>query len=417
MSDLFCGIDFGTSNSTVSLADQDKSWLIPLEGGEVTLPSAVFWEAGGAPPQFGRAAIAAYVSGEDGRLMRGLKSTLGSSLIDERTAVGTRSVSFVDVLSRFFGEMRRKLDLAAEGMTKVVLGRPVHFVDDDDAADAKAQAVLEKIARAHGFNEVLFQYEPIAAALQYEQSVPTEELVLIVDIGGGTSDFSIVRVSPDRARAADRAADILANDGIRVGGTDFDRLLSLAEVMPHLGYLSATGHGKAVMPRHYYLDLATWHRINFLYTQRVAADLKALAAEADRPDLLARMVQVVAGRHGHALAMEVEAAKIALSGAEATRIMLKDLAGGPNPVIRREAFEAAVAAPVDRVRARIGMVLAEARVKADQIGTVFMTGGSSGLPVLHRAVADALPGVAIATGDMLGSVGAGLALDARRRFG
>ncbi len=416
MPKLFAGIDFGTSNSTVSLADQTRSWLIPLEGDEVTLPSAVFWETDGAPPQFGRAAIAAYVSGEDGRLMRGLKSTLGSSLIDERTVVGGRAVSFVDVLSRFFGQMRRQLDAAAAGMTKVVLGRPVHFVDDDAAADAKAQAVLEQIARAHGFAEVLFQYEPIAAALQYEQGVQAEELVLIVDIGGGTSDFSVVRVSPDRARAADRAADILANDGIRVGGTDFDRLLSLAEVMPHLGYLTTTGHGKAIMPRHYYLDLATWHRINFLYTQRVAADLKALTAEADRPELLARMVRVVAGRHGHALAMEVEAAKIALSQAESTRITLKDLAGGPNPVIRREAFEAAVEAPVERVRARIGKVLAEAGVTPEQIGTVFMTGGSSGLPVLHGAVATALPGVAIATGDMLGSVGAGLALDARRRF-
>lgn len=416
MPKLFAGIDFGTSNSTVSLADQTRSWLIPLEGDEVTLPSAVFWEADGAPPQFGRAAIAAYVSGEDGRLMRGLKSTLGSSLIDERTVVGGRAVSFVDVLSRFFGQMRKQLDAAAAGMTKVVLGRPVHFVDDDAAADSKAQAVLEQIARAHGFAEVLFQYEPIAAALQYEQGIQAEELVLIVDIGGGTSDFSVVRVSPDRARAADRAADILANDGIRVGGTDFDRLLSLAEVMPHLGYLTTTGHGKAIMPRHYYLDLATWHRINFLYTQRVAADLKALTAEADRPELLARMVRVVTGRHGHALAMAVEAAKIALSQAESTRITLKDLAGGPNPVIRREAFEAAVEAPVERVRARIGKVLTEAGVRPEQIGTVFMTGGSSGLPVLHGAVAAALPGVAIATGDMLGSVGAGLALDARRRF-
>ena len=416
MPKLFAGIDFGTSNSTVSLADQTRSWLIPLEGDEVTLPSAVFWEADGAPPQFGRAAIAAYVSGEDGRLMRGLKSTLGSSLIDERTVVGGRAVSFVDVLSRFFGQMRKQLDAAAAGMTKVVLGRPVHFVDDDAAADSKAQAVLEQIARAHGFAEVLFQYEPIAAALQYEQGVQAEELVLIVDIGGGTSDFSVVRVSPDRARAADRAADILANDGIRVGGTDFDRLLSLAEVMPHLGYLTTTGRGKAIMPRHYYLDLATWHRINFLYTQRVAADLKALTAEADRPELLARMVRVVTGRHGHALAMAVEAAKIALSQAESTRITLKDLAGGPNPVIRREAFEAAVEAPVERIRARIGKVLTEAGVSVDQIGTVFMTGGSSGLPVLRGAVAAALPGVAIATGDMLGSVGAGLALDARRRF-
>ena len=313
--------------------------------------------------------------------------------------------------------MKAQIDVATGGMSQVVLGRPVHFVDDDPAADAKAQAVLEAIARAAGFREVAFQYEPIAAALQYEQGVAREELVLITDIGGGTSDFSIVRVSPDRARAADRAADILANDGIRVGGTDFDRLLSLAEVMPHLGYLTATGQGKTLMPRHYYLDLATWHRINFLYTQRVASDLKALWQAADRPDLIARMVRVIGGRHGHALAMAVEAAKIALSGAEVARILMAEFTGGPNPLARRERFEAAVAVPVERVRARIAGLLGQAGLQPGQIGTVFMTGGSSGLPVLRRVVAAVLPGVRIATGNMLGSVGAGLALAARRRFG
>ncbi len=417
VADLFCGIDFGTSNSTVSLADRDRAWLLPLEGTDVTLPSAVFWDADGGPPEFGRAAIAAYVRGDDGRLMRGLKSTLSSGLIDEKTAVGGRAVSFVDVLARFIAHMKGRLDQATGGMTQVVLGRPVHFVDDDAAGDAKAEAVLEQIARAQGFRDVLFQYEPIAAALHYEQGITTEELVLITDIGGGTSDFSIVRVSPRRARAHDRAADILANDGIRVGGTDFDRMLSLAEVMPHLGYMTTTGKGKSLMPRHYYLDLATWNRINFLYTQRTASDLKALAAAADSPDLLARLVRVVAGRHGHSLAMAVEAAKITLSGADVARIQLSDLAGGPNPLIHRAAFEAAVSAPIDRIKARIATVLQDAGLRADQIGTVFMTGGSSGLPLLHAAVAQTLPGVAIATGDMLGSVGAGLALDARRRFG
>jgi hypothetical chaperone protein len=417
MANLFCGIDFGTSNSTVSLADGTRSWLLPLEGDEVTLPSAVFWEVDGGPPEFGRAAIAAYMRGDDGRLMRGLKSTLGSGLIDEKTAIGSRAVSFKDVLGRFFNHMKRRLDGATGGVAEVVLGRPVHFVDDDAGADLKAQAVLEDIARAQGFREVAFQYEPIAAALEYERGVAQEELVLIVDIGGGTSDFSIVRVSPERARAAERAGDILANDGIRVGGTDFDRLLSLAEVMPHLGYLTSTGKGKALMPRHYYLDLATWHRINFLYTQRVASDLKALGQEADRPELIARMARVVAGRHGHALAMAVEAAKIALSDVEVARIAMSEFTGGPNPMARRARFEEAVALPVERVRARIAEVLGQAGLSAGQVGTVFMTGGSSGLPVLRQVVEAVLPGVAIATGDMLGSVGAGLALEARRRFG
>jgi hypothetical chaperone protein len=414
---LFCGIDFGTSNSTVSVAGpQGPARLIALEGEAVTLPSAVFWESDGSAPVFGRAAIAAYVTGEDGRLMRGLKSTLGSSLIDEKTRIGARAVAFRDVLARYIGHLRGLLVAEAGAVSQVVLGRPVHFVDDDAAGDARAQTVLEEIARACGFRDIAFQYEPIAAALHYEQSVAREELVLIVDIGGGTSDFSIVRVSPERALAADRAGDILANDGIRVGGTDFDRLLSLSEVMPHLGFKASTGGGKGIMPRHYYLDLATWHRINMLYTQRCASDLKALRGVADRPELIDRLIRVVEGRHGHSLAMAVEAAKIALSEAEAARIAMSAFTGGPNPMALRARFEEAVEAPVQRISAMLGSVLAQAGVGAADIGTVFMTGGSSGLPVLRACVQAALPGVAIATGDMLGSVGTGLALDARRRF-
>ncbi|MBL4927228.1 Hsp70 family protein [Fuscibacter oryzae] len=410
-----CGIDFGTSNSTVGLADGNGARLIALEGGSPTLPSAVFWQTEGAPPLFGRAAVAAYLEGEEGRLMRGLKSTLGSGLINDKTAVGGRAVSFKDVLSRFIGHLRAAQQ-AEVSLDRVVLGRPVHFVDDDAAADAAAEATLAEIARACGWREVAFQYEPIAAALHYETTAQTEELVLIVDIGGGTSDVSVVRVGPGRAGLPDRAGDILANDGIRVGGTDFDRLLSLVEVMPHLGYLAPT-KGGGTMPRHYYLDLATWHRINALYTARTASDLKALRAVADRPELIDRMIRVVDGRHGHALAMRVEEAKITLSDAEAARLALSGLTGGPNPMVRREGFEAAVEAPLDRIRALLGRVLGQAGVTADQIGTAFLTGGSSQLPVLRATVQAVLPGVTMATGDMLGSVGTGLALDAWRRFG
>jgi hypothetical chaperone protein len=410
-----CGIDFGTSNSTVGLADGSGARLIALEGGSPTLPSAVFWQTEGAPPLFGRAAVTAYLEGEEGRLMRGLKSTLGSGLINDKTAVGGRAVSFKDVLSRFIGHLRAAQQ-AEVGLDRVVLGRPVHFVDDDAAADAAAEATLAEIARACGWREIGFQYEPIAAALHYETTVQAEELVLIVDIGGGTSDVSVVRVGPGRAERPDRAGDILANDGIRVGGTDFDRLLSLAEAMPHLGYLAPT-KGGGTMPRHYYLDLATWHRINALYTARTASDLKALRLMADHPERIDRMIRVVDGHHGHALAMRVEEAKIALSDAQAARLPMSDLTGGPNPMIRRDGFEAAVEAPLDRIRSLLLRVLEQAGVAPDQIGTAFLTGGSSQLPILRTTVQSVVPGAPLATGDMLGSVGTGLALDAWRRFG
>src|SRR5690606_23202398 len=124
--------------------------------------------------------------------------------------------------------------------TRVVMGRPVQFVDDDPVADREAQGQLEAAVRAQGFSEIAFQFEPIAAALDYERQVTAERLALIVDLGGGTSDFTIIRVGPERARKVDRADDILATAGVHIGGTDFDRLLSMSRVMPELGLGSRT---------------------------------------------------------------------------------------------------------------------------------------------------------------------------------
>ncbi|MCU0802580.1 MAG: rod shape-determining protein [Rhodobacteraceae bacterium] len=188
MAQLACGIDFGTSNTTVGLAVRGGvAHLIPLEDAHPTIPSAVFCEADG-PLLFGRAGIAAYVEGVDGRLMRGLKSTLGSGLIAGRTQVGARAVSFRDVIARFFGHLQARLGAHVDRLPAVTLGRPVHFVDGDPAADRAAETALQEIAQAAGFSQIAFQFEPIAAALAYEATVLHEELVLIVDIGGGTSD-------------------------------------------------------------------------------------------------------------------------------------------------------------------------------------------------------------------------------------
>tara|TARA_R110002110_G_scaffold406084_5_gene625645 strand:+ start:12984 stop:14240 length:1257 start_codon:yes stop_codon:yes gene_type:complete len=410
-----CGVDFGTSNTTVSVPSGDGAKLIALEGRAVTLPSAVFWDADGLPPQFGRAAIAAYTGGEDGRLMRGLKSALGSSLIHEKTRVGNKALAFTDILGRFFGHLKTKLDETMPGVSHAVLGRPVHFVDGDAAGDRAAQQVLESIARANGFADVGFQYEPIAAALHYESSVTREELVLIVDIGGGTSDFSLVRVSPGNRTKLNRDNDILGTHGIRVGGTDFDRLLSLDQVMPALGLGSLINGGKNPMPLHYYHDLATWHRINALYSGRALTGLRQIRYGAAEPALLDRLIRVIESRAGHSVSMAVETAKIELSHALATPIRLAALIGADTGATR-QMLEEAVEKPVARIGQAIADVLAQAGVRPDAIGTVFMTGGSSSLPALQACVARVLPGVTIAKGDLLGSVGTGLALDAKRRF-
>src|SRR6187549_2653833 len=170
--------------------------------------------------------------------MRSMKSILGSSLIEQSTDIGGgRAVRYLDVVATYLAHLRRRAEAAAGvAIGRAVLGRPVFFVDDDPDRDAQAERALRRAAERAGFREVEFQYEPIAAAFDYEQGVRGEEKVLVADIGGGTSDFSIVRVGPGRARQVERKADILANHGVHVAGTDFDRRVELASVLPLLGY-------------------------------------------------------------------------------------------------------------------------------------------------------------------------------------
>jgi hypothetical chaperone protein len=174
-------------------------------------------------------------------------------------------------------------------------------------------------------------------------------------------------------------------------------------------------NGKTPMPLHYYHDLATWHRINQVYAGRALTDMKEIRFDADQPELIDRLIRVIENRSGHSIAMAVEAAKIELTDTLATPIRLAEFIGVDTGA-SRGMLDAVVQKPVTRIVEAIAVVLAQAGIEAAQIGTVFMTGGSSSLPVVQNAVCDCLPGVRIATGDLLGSVGTGLALDAARRF-
>ncbi|MFC4160818.1 Hsp70 family protein [Chitinimonas lacunae] len=411
------GVDFGTSNSTVGWLRPGQPALLPLEDGKVTLPSVVFFNYDDDLHYFGRRALADYLEGYEGRLMRSLKSLLGSSLIDGQTEVQGKAVPFRQLLGAFIGELRQRAErLAGRPFEAAVFGRPVHFVDDDPKADALAETTLAETARAVGFREVSFQYEPIAAAFDYESTLAREELVLIADIGGGTSDFSLVRLSPARHDRLDRLDDILANGGVHIGGTDFDKYLSLAAAMPLLGYRSRLKNNSEV-PSSYYFNLATWHTINFVYSRKIWTELQDVYRDALERDRLNRLLSLIEQRAGHWLAIQVEEVKIALSQADTATLTLDRLEAGLAPLIGRELFEQATVPLVDQVAATVNSLLNQAGIKADQVDTVFFTGGCSGVPALRHRIAAQLPQARQVEGDLFGSIGAGLAIEAAKRYG
>ena len=429
--DTYCAIDFGTSNSAVAIAagEPGKTRLVELEPGQRSMPTAVFYlgegpEANGPPRLFGRAAIAAYVDGLDGRLMRSMKSILGSNLVEQSTDVGAgRGLKYLDVIAGYLRRLKTLAEAEAGApISRAVLGRPVFFVDDDPARDAQAQAALASAARAVGFTELSFQYEPIAAAFDFEQTAQREQTVLVADIGGGTSDFSVVRVGPDRAARLERKDDILANHGVHTAGTDFDRRIELACMLGELGYgafgpPAAQGGPPREVPSAVYFDLATWHLINTVYSPLRVAELRGMRKFYAEPRHHARLMTVLTERLGHELVARAEAAKIAVAEGGQTWIDLAPVEPGLGVALAEARALAAIEDDVARIVAAAQATVAQAGLAPARIDALYFTGGSTGLRLLAERIAAAFPQVRAVRGDRFASVVGGLGLQAARRFG
>ena len=412
-----CGIDFGTSNSTVGWIRPGMETLIALEDDKITLPSVVFFNFEERRPVYGRLALHEYLENYEGRLMRSLKSLLGSKLIKHDTSVLGTAMPFKDLLGLFIGQLKQRAETTAgREFEQVVLGRPVFFVDEDPAADQEAEDTLAEVAKKLGFKEVSFQYEPIAAAFDYESTLDREELVLIVDIGGGTSDFSLVRLSPERRGLDNRHDDILATGGVHIGGTDFDKQLSLAGVMPLFGYGSRMKSG-AYMPTSHHMNLATWHTINSVYSQKTHLALGSMRYDIEDTGGIDRLFKLIEQRAGHWLAMEIEETKIELTHAEQRHVPLDRIEPGLSVELSRALFESAIDNLLERIRNSVTQLLDDAGVGVAQVDTVFFTGGSSAIPALRQSVSAMLPNARHVEGNIFGSIGSGLAIEAKKRYG
>ena len=300
-----------------------------------------------------------------------------------------------------------------------MIGRPVFFVDDDPRRDAKAQQTLLKAARASGLSKVEFQFEPIAAALDYEsrlQASDGERLVLVADIGGGTSDFSVVRASEAAHGGVDRRADILANHGVHRAGTDFDKAVNMQKIMPVLG-LHGSGPGDRPVPSKIYFDLSTWHLINTTYTPNRVLELRMMRNMYDDHRAHQRLMNVLTQHRGHDLAARAEAAKIEVSESGAAVIDLNFVEPGPSSCRSSESEQqSALHDDVNRIVETARDTVRMAQLAADRVDAIYFTGGSTGLDFLAARLAAAFPAAQAVRGDRYASVVSGLAITAQRRF-
>nr|WP_281493275.1 Hsp70 family protein [Yoonia sp. F2084L] len=407
------GIDFGTSNTAAGVMAAGRPHLITIEPGRKTLPTSVFFDYDRKVTTYGSVANAALIDGREGRFMRALKSVLGTPLMREKRQIAYERLTLIEVVARFLRMIRERAE-AETGQTydTALSGRPVRFHSTDPARNAQAEVDLREAYMVAGYKDVSFMFEPEAAALA-SGPLAKGDLGLIVDIGGGTSDFSIFERDGDVTR-------IIASHGVRVGGTDFDRSISISKVMPLLGrgaeVRNALGEGRHVAPNAIFNDLATWQKIPFVYSaenRRMAADFAKLGID---PALFARLKLVLDMELGHDIAFAVEAGKIQLNQPDLCE------AGIDLRVIEPALWAQLTQAVMDDVLADHAAQIADcaqetlnmADVSPAQIGKIVFVGGSSLLKVVEDIMITMFPHAALERAEAFTAVADGLAIAASR---
>lgn len=407
------GIDFGTSNSAAGYMLGNTPKLVEFDAGQTTLPTAFFFDFSSRKTLLGQDANTALIDGVEGRYMRALKRVLGKPIMHEKRQILNKTVTFVDIIARFLAVIKERAEISSgHSFDTVLSGRPVHFHDEGAALDTKAEDDLRQCYLAAGFKEVRFLPEPEAAAISVRAPLPDGTLGLVVDIGGGTSDFSLFETD------ADGGVNVIANHGIRIGGTDFDRALSIEHVMPLLGkgaqLRKHLGEGTLSAPKAIFNDLATWEKIPFVYTRetlRMVAEMQSLALE---PAKFKRLATALEFQLGHDVAFAVERGKINANDAatNTAKIELGVLEPGLSADLSAEALNICIAQDVTAIKACAVETLQMAGVPKHRVGRIVFVGGSSLTSAVTMALRQAFPEAEYVFSEVFTAVTNGLAIAA-----
>jgi len=354
---------------------------------------------------FGRAAIERYIDDpEEGHYVQSPKSFLGADI----------DTQYIEVFTRVAFHMIRHLKTKAEErtgreLTRAVLGRPVFFHGGrGEEGNRQAVGILEEAARRAGFRHVEFLEEPIAAAMHYERSLQEERRVLIVDIGGGTTDCSMLLLGPERREKTDRREDVIGLAGRRVGGLDLDRALSLTQVMPHFGKGEQYRNGE--IPNALFFDAVSIDDVNArrrFYSRQARDRIHAFwkLSEEEVQEKIERFRILQESNGIFRLQRSVEEAKITLSTRMETRIDLNYIDEGFSIPVDREQLHSAISRDLEKILSTVEEAIRQADTLPE---TIYLTGGTSQSPLIRQAIADRYGGIELVSGDNLASVGLGL---------
>lgn len=450
---MICGFDYGTSNCAIGVSEHGNTRLAAVDGDKTFMPSALYALGreliceqvglgitdaalrdafiGQRRGQLtlaqrvrreldllqdeqvlfvGKEAFTHYFADpEEGYFVKSPKSFLGAS--------GLRPEFmhfFEDIVTAMMQTVKKRAEASlGRELTHTVIGRPVNFqgslATDSGAEQSNQQAlaILAAAAKRSGFTQVEFLYEPIAAGLSFEKTLTENKTVLVVDIGGGTSDCAMVRMGPDHRGRSERKADFLGHSGERTGGNDLDIQLAGKQLMPLFGMMAPLKSGKP-MPTKTFLDAVCTNDVGALgrfSSLETGLYLEQLQRDCLQPELIARLLRLRNNKQNQQLVRSAEEAKIALSDSGVADVSLAFIEQALTARISREELEAAIQRPLERIMALMKEAVEQAGTRPD---VIFVTGGSARSPVIREAVARTLGDIPLLDGDHFGSVTAGL---------
>lgn len=420
------GLDFGTTNSTIAVATSEKDIRVAkfeIDGKFTeTFRSVLYFyhpldmDSSRSQVVAGPEAITRYLAADPkGRLLQSLKSFLGSRTFTS-TSLYRSAYTLEDLIAVIIRQLKATVERQfGEAGTTVVVGRPVHFSgarNEDD--DLFALDRLRKAIKAGGFEQIHFEYEPIAAAYSYEQQLDREQLVLIADFGGGTSDFSLLRLGPSPKSKKSGRRKILGTAGVAIGGNDFDSSIVRQLVSPRLGLNSKyKSHGKLLpTPLSIYKEFERWHYLSFLKNQKTIKMLESIKANALEADKIENLIHIIEYDLGFQLYRAIERTKLNLSSNENSTFVFEGLPADIVCNVTRSEFEAWINGYIKEIDRTVDRLFLNCNVEVKDVDSVFLTGGSSFVPVVRNIFENKFGASRLRSGKELTSIGEGLSLKA-----
>ncbi len=435
---VYFGIDFGTTNSAVTMLQPGRGVQLAQfsflgEAIPVCRSMLYFeqWRTANGERRVhgysGTGAIERYLEAEEkGRLIQSLKSHLSSRALTGTEIFGRRH-RLEELIARIISDLRKQAEEQfMEPVRRATVGRPVRFVgaDSEEEGDLAVSRLREAFIAA-GFEQVEFELEPVAAAFAYEATLDHDELILIGDFGGGTSDFSLLRVGPEVRRRGRRPEDLLGSTGVGLAGDAFDARIIRKLVSPALGSNSEARSLNKILPAvpaWIYANLEHWHYLSFLRTNNVREILKSARIRALEPEKIEALIAIIEGDLGYQLHQAVQKAKFDLSQREYTEFAFRDAGAGASTIdlripVSRTQFESWIVEDLTAIEHSVDALLKSTGVEPREVDRVFLTGGSSFVPAVRRIFTSRFGNQRIRGGDEFTSVAKGLALCAAESLG